>query len=85
MTLKLDKLPDREAVKITFTASAELKVALINYADYLNGQHVSSSRSWRKSLNRLHPLSLPRDETLVAVPAVPRRMVLRTARAEGGA
>ncbi len=33
MTLKLDKLPDREAVKITFTASAELKTALNDYAE----------------------------------------------------
>mgnify|MGYP003668177738 FL=1 len=33
MTLKLDKLPDREAVKITFTASAELKAALNDYAE----------------------------------------------------
>ena len=33
MTLKLDKLPDREAVKITFTASPELKTALTDYAE----------------------------------------------------
>ena len=33
MTLKLDKLPDREAVRITFTASPELKAALIDYAE----------------------------------------------------
>ena len=33
MTLKLDKLPDREAVKITFTASPELKSALNDYAE----------------------------------------------------
>ena len=33
MTLKLDKLPDREAVKITFTADAELKAALNAYAE----------------------------------------------------
>lgn len=33
MTLKLDKLPDRDAVKITFTASAELKAALNDYAE----------------------------------------------------
>lgn len=33
MTLKLDKLPDREAVKITFTASPELKAALGDYAE----------------------------------------------------
>lgn len=33
MTLKLDKLPDREAVKITFTADAELKAALNDYAE----------------------------------------------------
>ena len=33
MTLKLDKLPDREAVKVTFTASAELKAALNDYAE----------------------------------------------------
>ena len=33
MTLKLDKLPDREAVKITFTASPELKAALNDYAE----------------------------------------------------
>lgn len=33
MTLKLDKLPDRESVKITFTASPELKAALTDYAE----------------------------------------------------
>ena len=33
MTLKLDKLPDREAVKMTFTASPELKAALNDYAE----------------------------------------------------
>ena len=33
MTLKLDKLPDREAVKITFTASPDLKTALTDYAE----------------------------------------------------
>ena len=33
MTLKLDKLPDREAVKITFTADADLKSALNDYAE----------------------------------------------------
>ena len=33
MTLKLDKLPDREAVKITFTASPELKAELNAYAE----------------------------------------------------
>lgn len=33
MTLKLDKLPDREAVKITFTASPEIKAALTDYAE----------------------------------------------------
>lgn len=33
MTLKLDKLPDREAVKITFTASPDLKAALGDYAE----------------------------------------------------
>jgi hypothetical protein len=33
MTLKLDKLPDRAAVKITFTADADLKVALNDYAE----------------------------------------------------
>ncbi|MAT64616.1 MAG: transposase [Gammaproteobacteria bacterium] len=33
MTLKLNKLPDREAVKVTFTASAELKAALNDYAE----------------------------------------------------
>ncbi|HIC82161.1 MAG TPA: DUF2274 domain-containing protein [Kiloniellaceae bacterium] len=33
MTLKLDKLPDREAVKIAFTASPELKAALNDYAE----------------------------------------------------
>ncbi len=31
--LKLGKLPDREAVKITFTASPELKAALNDYAE----------------------------------------------------
>lgn len=33
MSLKLDKLPDREAVKISFTASPELKAALNDYAE----------------------------------------------------
>ena len=33
MTLKLDKLPDRESVKITFTAAADLKSALGDYAE----------------------------------------------------
>jgi hypothetical protein len=33
MTLKLDRLPDREAVKITFTADADLKAALNDYAE----------------------------------------------------
>ncbi|MEM7529616.1 MAG: DUF2274 domain-containing protein [Pseudomonadota bacterium] len=33
MTLKLEKLPDREAVKITFTADADLKAALSDYAE----------------------------------------------------
>ncbi len=33
MTLKLDKLPDREVVKVTFTANAELKAALNDYAE----------------------------------------------------
>lgn len=31
--LKLGKLPDREAVKITFTASPKLKAALNDYAE----------------------------------------------------
>ena len=33
MTLKLDKLPDREPAKIAFTASPELKAALNDYAE----------------------------------------------------
>lgn len=33
MNLKLDRLPDREAVKITFTADADLKAALNDYAE----------------------------------------------------
>ena len=33
MTLKLDKLPDRESVKIAFTADADLKAALNDYAE----------------------------------------------------
>lgn len=33
MTLKLDKLPDRESVKITFAADAALKAALNDYAE----------------------------------------------------
>lgn len=32
MTLRLDKLPDRQAVKFTFTASPDLKAALNDYA-----------------------------------------------------
>ena len=33
MTLKLGRLPDREAVKITFSADSDLKVALNDYAE----------------------------------------------------
>lgn len=33
MTLKLDKLPDREIVKTTFTADADLRTALNDYAE----------------------------------------------------
>jgi len=33
MTLKLDKLPDRDPAKITFTASPELKAALNDYVE----------------------------------------------------
>lgn len=33
MTLKLDKLPDREAVKISFTAGPELRAMLNDYAE----------------------------------------------------
>jgi len=33
MNLKLDKLPDRDPAKITFTASPELKAALNDYAE----------------------------------------------------
>ena len=33
MTLNLDRLPEREAVKITFTADADLKAALNDYAE----------------------------------------------------
>ena len=33
MTLKLDRLPAREAARITFTASPELKSALADYAE----------------------------------------------------
>ena len=33
MTLKLGQLPDRNAVKISFTASPELKSALSDYAE----------------------------------------------------
>lgn len=33
MTLKLARLPDRNAVKISFTASPELKAALNDYAE----------------------------------------------------
>ncbi len=33
MTLKLGQLPDRESAKITFTADAELKAALGDYAE----------------------------------------------------
>jgi len=33
MNLKLERLPDREAVKIAFTADAELKAALNDYAE----------------------------------------------------
>jgi len=33
MILKLDKLPDRQPTKITFTAKPELKAALADYAE----------------------------------------------------
>ncbi|MDA4848610.1 DUF2274 domain-containing protein [Hoeflea poritis] len=33
MSLKLEKLPDRDPVKITFTANPELKSALNDYAE----------------------------------------------------
>ena len=33
MTLKLDRLPDRESVKITFMADPHLKAALNHYAE----------------------------------------------------
>ena len=33
MTLKLGPLPDRESAKITFTAAADLKAALNDYAE----------------------------------------------------
>ena len=33
MKLKLDKLPDRDPVKITFTASPQLRAALDDYAE----------------------------------------------------
>lgn len=33
MTLKLGQLPDRESAKITFTADADLKAALNDYAE----------------------------------------------------
>ena len=33
MTLKLERLPDREAARITFTAPPELKAALADYAE----------------------------------------------------
>ena len=33
MTLRLDRLPDREAARITFTAKPELKSALADYAE----------------------------------------------------
>ena len=33
MTLKLGPLPDRESTKITFTADADLKAALNDYAE----------------------------------------------------
>lgn len=33
MTLKLDKLPDRQPVKMTFTASPQLRADLDAYAD----------------------------------------------------
>ena len=33
MTLKLGPLPDRESARITFTADAELKTALNDYAE----------------------------------------------------
>lgn len=86
MTLKLDKLPDREAVRITFTASPELKAALIDYRNYLNGQHVALRGLWRKALSFLRLLCLPRHETVPAVATAPAwHTVSRPAGAGGGA
>ncbi len=48
--LKLDKLPDRKTVKITFTASAELNKLL---ADYASGYEVEYGQ--RESVNDLIP------------------------------
>ena len=39
--LKLGRLPDRTPVKLTIAISPDLKRALDDYADYLNGQPVS--------------------------------------------
>ena len=79
--VKLDRLPDRTPVKLNVTVSPELHRDLQDYADYLNGQHVSSTGIRRKALSSLYLLRLPRHETLPAV-SVLRRPV---SRAGGGA
>ena len=39
MSLKLNKLPNRETAKITFTANAELKLAFQDYAEIYRQTH----------------------------------------------
>ena len=53
MPLKLDKLPDREAAKITFTASPELKAALNDYTEIYRRTYVQ-----KESIAALIPFML---------------------------
>lgn len=79
--LKLPRLPDRTPVRLTVTLDAPLNAALKEYAAYLNGQHVSWSGLWRKSLTVQYRLRLPHYETPPAM--APRRVA--SSPAGGGA
>ena len=67
MTLKLGQLPDRESAKITFTADAELKAALGDYAHYQDMRHVSWGDLRTKSLNCFRKTSESLRETLLSL------------------
>ncbi len=74
MTLKLGQLPNREAAKITFTADADLKAALHDYAEIY---HRTYGR--KESVAELIPFML--DAFMHADPGFKRaRKQLETAR-----